>query len=245
MVGAGRRRRAAGAPVRRRRRQIASPISAPRPAARRRSSRMPAPASPRSTARRPAWRGCATISRGSRWTAETVVADAAEWQVGDGDGFDGILIDAPCTSTGTIRRHPDVAWLRQETDIAALAAFAEALARQAVALLRPGGTLVYCTCSLEPEEGEQAVAALLASESAMRRRPIEPSEVAGLARDPDCGGRPAYPAVPPAASRTPVLAASTAFTPRGWLNPDFTPTFAVPGDDSPGFKMVCWRPFPD
>ena len=76
---------------------------------------------------------------------------------GDGDGgFDGMLVDAPCTSTGTIRRHPDVAWLRQEADIAALTALQKRLLQRAVALLKPGGTLVYCTCSLEPEEGEQA-----------------------------------------------------------------------------------------
>jgi 16S rRNA (cytosine967-C5)-methyltransferase len=112
--------------------------------------------------------------------AKTVVADAADWQVGDSDGFDGILIDAPCTSTGTIRRHPDVAWLRQQSDIAALAGLQKRLLEHAVALLRPGGILVYCTCSLEPEEGEQVVAALLASDSAMRRRPIQPDEVAGL-----------------------------------------------------------------
>jgi 16S rRNA (cytosine967-C5)-methyltransferase len=114
--------------------------------------------------------------------AATVVGDAAEWQGGnDGGAFDGILIDAPCTSTGTIRRHPDVAWLRQEADIAALAALQKRLLQKAVTLLRPGGTLVYCTCSLEPEEGEQAIAALLGAESAMRRAPIEAREVAGLA----------------------------------------------------------------
>jgi 16S rRNA (cytosine967-C5)-methyltransferase len=113
--------------------------------------------------------------------AETVVADAAEWQgAKSGESFDGILIDAPCTSTGTIRRHPDVAWLRLEADIGALAALQKRLLQRAVALLRPGGTLVYCTCSLEPEEGEQAMAALLASEPAMRRAPIEAGEVAGL-----------------------------------------------------------------
>src|SRR6201996_4787317 len=72
---------------------------------------------------------------------ETLVADATEWQ-GDG-GFDGILIDAPCTSTGTIRRHPDVAWLRQEVDIAALAAQQKRLLQRAASLLKPGGTLVY------------------------------------------------------------------------------------------------------
>jgi 16S rRNA (cytosine967-C5)-methyltransferase len=113
--------------------------------------------------------------------AETVVSDAAEWQgAGNGEGFDGILVDAPCTSTGTIRRHPDVAWLRLEADIGPLAALQKRLLQRAVALLRPGGTLVYCTCSLEPEEGEQAIAALLASESAMRRAPIGAGEVAGL-----------------------------------------------------------------
>src|SRR5437763_15495049 len=112
--------------------------------------------------------------------ADDVVTDAAEWP-GRGDGtFDGVVVDAPCTSTGTIRRHPDVAWLRQEADIAALTALQKRLLQKAVTLLKPGGTLVYCTCSLEPEEGEQAVAALLAGEPAMRRVPIESGEVAGL-----------------------------------------------------------------
>jgi 16S rRNA (cytosine967-C5)-methyltransferase len=113
--------------------------------------------------------------------AEIVVADAAEWQGGtDSGGFDGILIDAPCGSTGTIRRHPDVAWLRQEGDIGALVALQKRLLQKAVTLLKTGGTLVYCTCSLEPEEGEQAISALLAAESGMRRAPIEAGEVAGL-----------------------------------------------------------------
>jgi 16S rRNA (cytosine967-C5)-methyltransferase len=114
--------------------------------------------------------------------AETVVTDAAEWPGGNhGGSFDGVLVDAPCASTGTIRRHPDVAWLRQESDIAALMGVQKRLLQKAVALLRPGGTLVYCTCSLEPEEGEQAIAGLLATESAVHRVPIEASEVAGLA----------------------------------------------------------------
>ena len=112
--------------------------------------------------------------------AETVVADAVEWN-GTNESFDGILVDAPCTSTGTIRRHPDVAWLRQENDIAPLAALQKRLLQKATALLKPGGTLVYCTCSLEPEESEGAIAALLASETGLRRAPIEPAEVAGLA----------------------------------------------------------------
>jgi 16S rRNA (cytosine967-C5)-methyltransferase len=111
---------------------------------------------------------------------ETVVTDAAEWQGANSGGFDGILVDAPCSSTGTIRRHPDVAWLRQEADIAPLVGLQKRLLQKAVILLKSGGTLVYCTCSLEPEEGEAAISALLAAEPAVRRAPIEPSEVAGL-----------------------------------------------------------------
>jgi 16S rRNA (cytosine967-C5)-methyltransferase len=111
--------------------------------------------------------------------AETIVADAVEWP-GDA-GFDGVLVDAPCSSTGTIRRHPDIAWLRQEADIAPLVALQKRLLQKAATLLKPGGTLVYCSCSLEPEEGEQAVATLLSSEPAMRRVPIEASEVTDLA----------------------------------------------------------------
>ena len=111
---------------------------------------------------------------------EAVVADAMEWPGGSGGLFDGILIDAPCTSTGTIRRHPDVAWLRQEADIAPLVGLQRRLLQKSVTLLKPGGTLIYCTCSLEPEEGEQAISALLAAESTLRRAPIEVGEVAGL-----------------------------------------------------------------
>jgi 16S rRNA (cytosine967-C5)-methyltransferase len=110
--------------------------------------------------------------------AQMVVADATEWQ--SENQFDGVLVDAPCASTGTIRRHPDVAWLRQELDIGALMALQQRLLQKAVTLLKPGGTLIYCTCSLEPEEGEQAVATLLAAEPGMRRAGVGASEVAGL-----------------------------------------------------------------
>jgi 16S rRNA (cytosine967-C5)-methyltransferase len=113
--------------------------------------------------------------------AELAVADGAEWLgQNHGEGFDGILIDAPCTSTGTIRRHPDIGWLRQETDIAPLVAAQKRLLQRAVAALKPGGMLVYCTCSLEPEEGELAISDLLASETAIQRLPIGADEVAGL-----------------------------------------------------------------
>ncbi|WP_424628855.1 RsmB/NOP family class I SAM-dependent RNA methyltransferase [Bradyrhizobium sp. SYSU BS000235] len=112
--------------------------------------------------------------------AKTVVADATEWQSEQTGLFDGILIDAPCAATGTIRRHPDVAWLKQETDIGALSALQKRLLQKAVTLLKPNGTLVYCTCSLEPEEGEQAIASLLATESGVRRLPVTSGEVGGL-----------------------------------------------------------------
>jgi len=113
-------------------------------------------------------------------TADIAVADAAEWAETSGALFDGVLLDAPCTSTGTIRRHPDIAWLKSESDIPGLAAAQRKLLRSATALLRVGGTLVYCTCSLEPEEGEEAIAELLAAEPSMRRVGIEAGEVGGL-----------------------------------------------------------------
>ncbi|MET0220893.1 MAG: RsmB/NOP family class I SAM-dependent RNA methyltransferase, partial [Tardiphaga sp.] len=109
--------------------------------------------------------------------AETVVADGTEFA---GEGFDGVLLDAPCSSTGTIRRHPDVAWLKQDADIAMLTALQRRLLQKAGAMLKPGGILVYCTCSLEPEEGEQAVGALLAEDSSLKRMPVDAGEVAGL-----------------------------------------------------------------
>lgn len=110
--------------------------------------------------------------------SEIVVADAAEWTH---DPFDAVLVDAPCTATGTIRRHPDIAWLKKEADIAAVTGLQDRLLLRAAALLKPGGTLVYCTCSLEPEEGDLAIERLLEAESGLRRAPIDSREVAGRA----------------------------------------------------------------
>jgi 16S rRNA (cytosine967-C5)-methyltransferase len=115
-----------------------------------------------------------------RLEVDIVLSDAAEWSGETGEGFDGILVDAPCTSTGTIRRHPDVAWLRQEEDFVPLTSLQNRLLHRAVALLKPGGTLIYCTCSLEPEEGEQVIARLLSSDGDIRRAPIGAGEVSGL-----------------------------------------------------------------
>jgi 16S rRNA (cytosine967-C5)-methyltransferase len=109
--------------------------------------------------------------------AEIVEADATEWQAGP---FDAVLLDAPCSSTGTIRRHPDIAWLKSELDLAKLTALQMRLIDRAATLVKAGGTLVYCTCSLEPEECEDVVTALLARNSEFRRRPAGPDEMAGL-----------------------------------------------------------------
>jgi 16S rRNA (cytosine967-C5)-methyltransferase len=110
--------------------------------------------------------------------AETVVTDAVEWP--GGAGFDGILVDAPCSSTGTIRRHPDIAWLKRPADLTGLVALQRRLIERAITLTRPGGAIVFCTCSLEPEEGEQAIAGLLEDHPEVRRNPISPSELNGL-----------------------------------------------------------------
>ena len=101
-----------------------------------------------------------------RVNAEIAVADALSF---DAPPFDAVLLDAPCTATGTIRRHPDVAWTKRLGDLAPLAALQAQLLDKAVALTRPGGVLVYCTCSLEPEEGESQIAALLRRNPDVRR----------------------------------------------------------------------------
>jgi 16S rRNA (cytosine967-C5)-methyltransferase len=110
-------------------------------------------------------------------SAERVVADASQW--GADASFDAILLDAPCSSTGTIRRHPDVPYLKSNADIADLAGLQTRLLDNAVRLLKPGGTLVYSTCSLEPEEGEAQIAALLSRNRALRVDPLRASEPFG------------------------------------------------------------------
>ncbi len=110
--------------------------------------------------------------------ADLVAADVMAWQAGP---FDAVLLDAPCSSTGTIRRHPDIPWLKREADIAALAALQRALIARAAELTKPGGILVYCTCSLEPEEGIEIVRDLLAADPGLRRRAIAADEVHGHA----------------------------------------------------------------
>lgn len=112
-------------------------------------------------------------------TAEIVIADATEWQA---EPFEAVLVDAPCSSTGTIRRHPDVPWLKRPEDLAKLTSLQRRLLDRAVGLTKAGGTIVYCTCSLEPEEGIEAIDALLQREPGLRRIPISADEVGGLSQ---------------------------------------------------------------
>ncbi|CAN7477019.1 RsmB/NOP family class I SAM-dependent RNA methyltransferase [Phenylobacterium sp. LjRoot225] len=91
--------------------------------------------------------------------AEVVTADGATWR--DGRSFDAVLLDAPCSATGTFRRHPDVLWAAKPGDVASLAAVQSRLFDAAATRVKPGGRLVYCVCSLEPEEGEAQVEAFL------------------------------------------------------------------------------------
>jgi 16S rRNA (cytosine967-C5)-methyltransferase len=113
-----------------------------------------------------------------RLNAELVLADALSWRAGP---FDAVLLDAPCSSTGTIRRHPDIPWIKREADIAELASVQKRLLAHASTLVKSGGILAYCACSLEPEEGDEIVNDFLAGSGSFRRRPIRLEEVF------DCG----------------------------------------------------------
>ena len=106
--------------------------------------------------------------------AETVQASASEWT--PPERFDAILLDAPCSATGTIRRNPDILYLKSEADIAALASVQARLLDRALDFLKPGGQLVYATCSLEPEEGEEQIRALLTRRADIALVPIDAGE---------------------------------------------------------------------
>lgn len=107
-------------------------------------------------------------------TAEIVAADGARWS--DPRKFDAVLLDAPCSATGTFRRHPDVLWAASPTDVAKLAMVQSRLLDSAADRVKPKGRLVYCVCSLELEEGEAQVKAFLQRRPDFDLDPIEPGE---------------------------------------------------------------------
>ena len=112
--------------------------------------------------------------------ARLVLGDALSWR--PDAPAEAILLDAPCTGTGTLRRHPDIARTKERGDVRRLAARQDELLAAAVAMLAPGGVLVYAVCSLEPEEAEMRVAALLEGGAPVRREGVESSEIGGLSQ---------------------------------------------------------------
>ncbi|MFG1478304.1 RsmB/NOP family class I SAM-dependent RNA methyltransferase [Xanthobacter sp. V4C-4] len=111
-------------------------------------------------------------------SATVVETDTAQFA---GGPFDAVLLDAPCSATGTLRRHPDIALAKRPSDIATLAALQARLLDHAVSLVKVGGLVVYSTCSLEPEEGEAQVERLIAARPDVARVPLAPDEIEGLA----------------------------------------------------------------
>lgn len=128
----------------------------------------------------------------TKLTAKTVVADAFEFDEG---GFDAVLLDAPCSATGTIRRHPDLPYAKDGSEFGALIDQQARMIDHALTLLKPGGRLVFCTCSLLPDEGEVQVEEALARHkgltvetAALDRAGIDPAwctEEGGLRLRPD------------------------------------------------------------
>ncbi len=113
-------------------------------------------------------------------TAHFIEADACQWRPKAPAPF--VLLDAPCTSTGTIRRHPDVMHLKGPEDVRELGPLQAALLDAAAKMVAPGGLLVYCTCSLQPEEGERQIDTFLTRRPDMVRQSLTPGEVMGCAQ---------------------------------------------------------------
>lgn len=108
---------------------------------------------------------------------EIVAADAAVWTLTNGEQAQRILLDAPCTATGTIRRHPDLPFLKTSRDLDSLTKIQHRLLEHAGSLLDIGGILIYCTCSLQKDEGENQINAFLARHANFDRVPIQPAEI--------------------------------------------------------------------
>jgi 16S rRNA (cytosine967-C5)-methyltransferase len=111
------------------------------------------------------------------YSAEIVTADMLDY--GTATPFDGVLLDAPCSATGTLRRHPEVVWHRSAADIASRVALQRLLIERAALCLNPGGVLIYCVCSLEPPEGEEQ--AKWAVSQGLEPLPIAAEELDGWA----------------------------------------------------------------
>lgn len=109
--------------------------------------------------------------------AEVVTADILGWKA---EPFDAVILDAPCSATGTIRRHPDVAWSKSARDIGAVADLQRRMLGRMASLVKPGGLLVYCTCSLEREEGEEQISRFLEGNGDFALEPVRPDDIGGI-----------------------------------------------------------------
>ena len=106
------------------------------------------------------------------------ISDSALWK--NPEELDVVLLDAPCTATGTMRRNPDAAWLKKDSDLDAMVSIQERLLNNSAAMLKSSGTLLYCTCSLQKAEGEGQLNAFLERHKDFKVKPIEESEVPEL-----------------------------------------------------------------
>ena len=120
-----------------------------------------------------------------RLNATLVNDDVRDWR---GEPAPFVLLDAPCTATGTIRRHPELPWIKGASDVTLCAAAAAELLDCAASLVLPGGLLVFAVCSLEPEEGREQIAAFLGAHSEFMREPLIPDDVFGHAEFIDADG---------------------------------------------------------
>lgn len=111
---------------------------------------------------------------------ETIAADIATWT--PSQVFDAVLLDAPCSATGTIRRHPDLLHVKSAQDISRLASLQQTMLDHVAGFVKPGGLFVYCTCSLEPEEGPEQIVRFLDAHPDFQRRVID---ITALGGEPD------------------------------------------------------------
>jgi 16S rRNA (cytosine967-C5)-methyltransferase len=114
-----------------------------------------------------------------KYKAETIATDAIEYK--PRQKFTRILLDAPCTATGTIRKHPDIAWSKKPIDVKRLAGIQWQILENALQLLAPGGILVYAACSLQVEEGPDVIEKALKADPTIQRFPIKSSEIGDFA----------------------------------------------------------------
>lgn len=119
--------------------------------------------------------------------ADLIQADVRTWR--PREPADAVLLDAPCTATGTMRRHPDVAYLKRADDVGRMAVLQAELLSAAAAMARPGGEVVYCACSLQEEEGAGVVDAVVGAGAPLAAEAVTAQALGGLAELIDHGGR--------------------------------------------------------